>query len=356
MIVLFPHIHPNNPNVPYDFYSLNEKFKKFTLENDILLIDPLNKFLNYPEKQKLVVNPIDPHPTEEMNQLVSAEIMRQFNFQKYWQNHIAYLPVRKTAYINSTNQSIGSFQKIVNITSSVDGYPFVFFETKNNLDIQNFPLRDLKFRQTKNQTDFLHTAKSFTHDGWPGAGLTYYVKSKTNGEIQIPQNLYGFEAIGINSILALRSLSDGSTKGENLRPLAIKKENQNWLIQFDQKENFTLFKINLKVDVRQLDLSADGIIEKMTRTLKLQKIIDQETDVVILPVTEKVFPGSNLKFENRDYGYIDDEMVIFRKIDFNEKEIVLHFFKPVPKGKKVSVFVSAEYNLSENENLNIDIE
>lgn len=358
-LVLFPHIDPGNPNAAYDFYEFDQKFKEMGKQYGIYIIDPLDAFKAYPDKSKLVINPLDPHPTVEMNKIVANAILKQFDFKKYLSEHVEYEPVKKTVVISKNNSDVGPFQRINSISSNVSGYPWVYFETKNGDDVQEFPLIGMQYRKTAFHADYLQTAKAFTHSGLPGAIMTYYTRPEEKGIIQIDQNLYGYDVVGASYILAMRIMDNGTTKGDYIVPTQIEKSGDKWLIKFDQKEDYQLYELNLKVAVRQMDIDPEGKVTALSATSKLSTTLDQDTDKITFTPDYKIFSWA--RFEDFsgggfDYAYVDDKMTPLKAINLKDNGLTLTFNKSLHKGQTVSVYVSSEHNLSPGEAIKLDIQ
>lgn len=358
-ILVFPHVHPNNPNIPYDLYSFNKKFEELGKKLDIIIIDPLDKFLKHPDKKRLVINPLDPHPTVEMNFLVADEFLRQFDIEEYFSNHQEYFPQRQIVSLDQSNNEIGAFQHIVKIDSNIPGYPWVYFETINESNSQSFPLVGKEFRKTKFQNDYLQTAKSFIHAGLPGATITYHQIPSENGVIKISRNIYGFEIIGVSQILALRAMENGATKGDYISPASIKREGDEWVVKYDQKENYQLYKLNLKVAIRQLDINKHGEVENISQTQEFKQIVSSNTDKVTFSLKDKTF--SWIRFEDFqgggfDYALVNNKASKLKSVSSDDKTLTLVFDKPISKGSEVSFFTTSKYQHAPGEKIQIEME
>lgn len=358
-LVLFPHIHPNRPNDSYDYKPYNEKYKEFAQRNNILLIDPLEDFLKFENKSELVINPYDPHPTPKMNKIVAENFIKQFDIDAFMKNQIPFVPEVRKISLNTNNLSIGNFKSIKKITSSTEGYPWVYFETKNGNDIQNFPLKDTKFRNSNIYLDNLQTAKTFTHSAMPGATILYHIYPKDPGKISIPKNIYGYDVISINHIFALEVTDNGSVRGDYISPSEIIKNKDGFNISFYNDTDFHIFRINLKVAVRQLDISSDGKIENLASSYIATTLQPEKDKSVILFFPHKVsswaeFSGEDTKAYS--YAFVDGRLEKIKDIKTEEGKITLVFDFSIEKGQTIEFPVMANYVISEEEELSVEYE
>lgn len=356
IIVLFPHIHPNKPDNPYDYYPFNEKFEQFGKDNNIVILDPLEEFLNYQKKEKLVINPLDPHPTPQMNQLVAKAILSQFNFNELIALNKQFIPESKKIVISSDNLNIGNFNLIKEVSSNTT-LPIVYFETKNGSSAQDFPLKDLSSRNTKIYIDTLKTAKSYTHSGLPGATISYYIYPLKTGEISLKKEIYGFEIIGIKQIYALNIEDNGTISSDYIDPKSIQILENEIKISFVPAENYHVFRLNLDVASIQLDISQDGKIENINKTYQLKTRLNRNSDEVSLPFNSKISSWQEFTPDqgiNKSIAFVDGKMTIIESLTINKGEIKLKFLKPVSKGQEVTFNISGQYDLEENETIIIE--
>lgn len=402
LLVLFPHIHPNRPDDPYDYIPYNEKFKKFAQDNGFLLIDPLEDFKIFREKSKLVVNSLDPHPTGEMNKIVADSFIKQFDLDRFLETHQSFTPQTKNATIDQNNLIIGGYQNIRRVTSNIEGYPWVYFETKNGNDIQNFPLTNKQYRNSKIYMDNLQTAKSFTHSALPGATILYHIYPKDPGEIFIPKNIYGYEVIALNHVFALEIRDDGTVMSSYISPSEVVRTSEGFNVRFYNDNKFHVFRINLKVGVKQIDISPEGNIQQFVKSYMLQATQPEKSKTVILTFSnEQVFSSGNeaprpasrevassfsrnasppavinsasstavlrsknkisswAEFSGEDtkaytYAFVEGKMTKVKEIEAKENNIVLKFDIDIDKDQVVEFPVMAQYLLEPGENIQIE--
>lgn len=357
-IILFPHIHPNRPKDSYDYYPFNKKFKQFGEENEIFIIDPLEDFLKYQEKSDLVINPLDPHPTAKMNEIVANAFLEQFNIENYLALKKPFVLQTKKVTVDKNYLEIGKFDLIKNISSNIPDLPWVYFETKYETASQDFPLKDISFRNTKIYVDILKTAKSFTHSGLPGATISYHIYPKEKGRIVFPKEIYGYEVIGVNHILALSILNDGTIVSDYLNPQKIEFSGDNVKINFNPEKNYHVYRLNLNIALKQIDLSSDGKIENIIKTYPLKTLLKEDLNQIVFNFDKKISSWQEFSPEqgvNNSVAFIDGVMTKIEAIDIKDNEVKLRFQKTLKKGQQVEFYVSALYELEENETIDFQI-
>lgn len=356
-IVLFPHIHPNKPNDPYDYFPFNEKFKQFGEENDIITIDPLEGFLKYQNKKDLVINPLDPHPTAKMNKIVADSFLKQFDIQGYLSKHTPYVPVQNQIEISADNKSLGPYKLIKSIKSD-SPIPWTYFETKNGVNIQNFPLKDTSSRKTNFYIDELRTAKSFTHTGIVGATIEYHLYPEEKGIINVPLKLYGYDVVGINHIFALSISEEGNISSDYIVPESIIQNDQGFKVKFDPEKNYHNYRVSLSVATKQMDINPEGSIEYTIATEVLTKKAEEETQTIFFPVSKKISSWqvfSEKPGENQVVALIDGKMVKVSEIKTDETGITLRFLPKIKAGQEVKFAIARQYDLVDD-SVKIDFE
>lgn len=356
-IIVYPHIHPNQPNDNYDLYPYNKKLREFGKKNNIIIIDPLDRFLKYKNKEKLVINPADPHPTTEMNKIVVEEFLQTFNFQDYVSNHKTYIPTTETVTITSKINSIGAYSFIKNVKDYNNTlFPWIYYETKNDkFGMQEFPLSDLSFRQTSFFNDRLQVAKNLS--GIIGADIIHYIKPDIKGQIILPDKLYGFPVIGINNILAIY-VKDGGNRGDFINPEGIEIKKNKFIISFQPQKTYKLFKLNIKVGVKKVGINPAGEIKSMEQTILVDKVIGDESNKIAIPINFKGF-GIPEFYDGKTkypYAFIDGIFTKIEKIELRENDMLLTFKEPLNKGQKIIIFTSATYNLTDDQILTFEVE
>lgn len=347
-IILFPHIHPNRPNDKYDYYPFNEKLKQFGKENDIFIVDPLEVFLKYREKSELVINPLDPHPTVKMNEIVANVFLKKFDLKNYLFSLEPYTPTTKTVILNKYNSQIGKFDLIKNISSNIPDLPWVYFETKYETSSQDFPLKNTSFRNTKIYIDILKTAKSFTHSGLPGATISYHIYPGEKGKIIIPKTIYGYDVVGINHIFALSIGDDGTISSDYISPESIIQDSRGFKINFVPQKNYHNYRVSLSVATRQMDINPEGSIEHTITTEVLTKKAEEETQTIFFPVSKRISSWqvfSEEPGENHAVALVDGKITKVSAIKTADNGITLKFLFKIKAGQEVKFAIAREYDL-----------
>ena len=349
-IVLFPHIHPNKPDDPYDYYPFNEIFKQFGKENGIFIIDPLEDFLKYHNKKDLVINPLDPHPTAQMNEIIAESFLKQFDILDYLKNHTPYIPVLNSKEISAGSRSIGPYNLITGIKSD-SPIPWTYFETKNGANIQNFPLKDKSSRKTNFYIDELQTARSFNHTGIVGATIEYHLYPEEKGVINVPLKLYGYDVVGINHIFALSIGDDGTISSDYIVPESIIRDSRGFKIKFDTQPDYHNYRVNLSVATKQMDIDPDGNIGHTIVTEVLTKIADENGGTIFFPLSKKisswqVFSGK--PGENQVIALVDGKMTKVSEIKTDDKGVTLNFLPKIKAGQEVKFAIAREYDLTDD--------
>lgn len=361
-IVLFPHIHPNSPDSPYDYYPYHEKFKSFAAENGIYLFDPLDNFLKFPGKKNLVINPLDPHPTEDMNKIAADYISDNFDIDKYLNSHQEYLPTTHKISIDQVNNKLGNYELIRSVSSGPSdssGFPWIYFETKNENSIQDFSLKDKKYRQSNFYLDHIQTAKTFTHSGIPGGTIFYHVFSKEEGKLIIPDTIYEYQIVGFTQIFALSKLENGSVVSDYIAPYSIKKEGNNFIINFEPTKKYYIFRVGLTAAIRQTDIDPGGNIENMIETKLLRSTVNEKNSKVEIPIDKKISSWAVFTEEpgkSYPYAFINGKLSKISEVVKQNDKFVLSFPGLLDKGDEIIFPVACEYLLNTDESIDFVVD
>lgn len=261
VLVIFPSFDPENSDKAYQYYQYNNQFKKLGVKNSISVLDLQDNFSNYQDKKGLVLNPTDPHPSIIANNLAANFIFNNFDFNKLLDNP----PIKLETYTTQINQgySLPPIKSIISIEPS----DWVYFNREFKLDTQTQLLLSDSDKQVKYLEDILKTAKSATHEGWPGAKIEYRLEG--GNQLKIPLKLYNYPVVGIGKITGFWE-KDGATHSEDLSPfqVLISKDQTYIYIDITSKNIYSLFTVFVDVGVKQIDLEGNMIADiSSTRTL-----------------------------------------------------------------------------------------
>lgn len=357
-LVVFPHIHSKEPNIPYDLYQYNKRFADFGKKNGILIFDPLEEFLQYQHKEKLVINPLDAHPTPEMNRLVADSLLKNFDVAGYIKNKKPYVPLMETVAVDRNNKNIGKYGTIRKIYS-LDNASYAYYEIKDGSDTQSLPLIDSKSRQTNYYEDIIQTVEGFTTNNTIGASILFYVKPRQSGEIIIPGKIYGYDIAGFENIYGIIN-GDTAVSAEFIEPFSIKKVGNNFVINYNKSKNYYIFRLSIPVKERQLDIDKYGNVKNILETVLFNKILDKDTNVISFSVDKIIsgLPQFFVKGETFAYAFVDNEFTKIKEMNYDEKNksISLTFDMNLKKGQKIALPALAAYDLSDGEQIYVEVE
>lgn len=358
-LIIFPHIYPKEPNKPYAFYQYNKRFADFGKKNGILVFDPLPVFLKYQHKENLIINPLDAHPTPQMNKLAADAFLKGFDVKSYILNKKPYIADIETVTIDKNNRAIGKYGTIRRIYSA-DNASYVYYEIKEGSDVTSVPLMDKRLRQTNYYEDTLQTSEGFTADNIIGGSALYYIKPKQNGEIMLPGKIYGYEVAGFEYIYGIIN-ADTAISAQYINPVSITKSGDNFLIKYDKNKNYYIFTLSIPVKAKQLDIDSNGNVKNILETVFLNKTMEEDSNNVTF-VVEKTISGFPQFLANEattfSYAFVDDKFTKIKDINYDSenKKVTVTFDSTLKKNQKVSLPVSASYELSDGEQISIEVE
>lgn len=272
VFLLFPYIHPLNANVPYDFYVFHEKMRLFGKENGIIIVDPLDDFLAYRDKNELSLTPVDSHPTIKMNHLVAKSFIKQFPSDSY-QNTLEKKSITETATLSKNNMDIGDYMYIRNITSSTSSLPFVYFEEKSG-DFQELPVQKPSHQPSILPDKIITKPQEFSPQ------LRHYAYPQEKGILTIPKNAYGYRIIGFKQFYGILKKNQHTIQ---FNPSLIKEVKNDYIITYDPKYNFSVIRTILYIEANQIDVNTKGKINDVKRVVVINTIAPKETNKISVP-------------------------------------------------------------------------
>lgn len=341
-ILIFPEFDPGAQKSTYLHENYHQSIRRFAKENDILAIDPLASFLEVSDKTKLVINSVDPHPSEFAHELVADAIMKQYDFRQNLKSFKSITPKLKTKVIRNVGNKLEDFRHVRNITSQNGGsYTVVYFERKNGLDVQSRAPGKLTDRKLIFLEDKLKSVKSYTHQGWPGAVIEYNFEPAGN-RIILP-SLYGFPIVGVKQFTAYwRDEEKHSEVADWLQPESVSLNNGELVININPKRNYFLYKIEVVVGVQQIDINEDGGVEDITSTKNLSTTLTEGSTKISFDTNEKV--GSYPTFLSNDgtfpWAFVDGVMTLAKSASIEDKKFILYFGNIIKSGSRIWVPVS----------------
>jgi len=341
VILVFPELNAEKPNGEYVFENYHQRMSKFGADNGILVVGPLDLFEEVEDKAELVLNPTDPHPTEKAHGLAAEALLSQYDFEKKLAEFQKVVPDIKEVKIEGVGQKIENLRHIRSIESG-RRYPFVYFDAEDSLGVLERPA-GIEDRKGSFLEDKLQVAKTFTHEGWPGAVIEYNVEPGQNKSgVVIPDILYGFPVVGVKEVTEY--FNEGNrTETRSLYAGEVEHKDGNFRIEFESCEECFLFKLKLNVGVTQMDLGPDGEVLGVAETKILLGERESERRAVFRS-DEKVGSVAMFYWEGGKtaYVYVDGVMTGVAVEMRGEKEMVAMFDQDIADGATIELPVSAE--------------
>lgn len=257
VLIVFPNYDPGNPNGSYEFFDYHQNLKKFTSQEKIMLVDLYQKYNTVKDKRELVLNPLDGHPSITAHRLAADELFEKLkkDFKKD-RTQLVKQQIKRGFF--GIGDSIEGLHSIISISSPNENW--VYFDRINGLGIQKNILTDSKDRQTGFMTDYLKTAKAFTHEGWVGSQIEANFLGPTK-QIVVSEKFYGFKIVGIHQIIGF-SRKNGSLESRDLELLetSIEKRMGEINISVLTDESFDFYRVSFDVAVNQLDIEGNTVV------------------------------------------------------------------------------------------------
>lgn len=317
VLVVFPNYDPANPNLPYAYNLFHAQMANIAQNNNIDVIDLLSVYSQVADKKELILNPLDDHPTIFAHSLAAKEL------ERYSRNVTTnYKPVVQN--FRTRNFKIGDTMPDKSILVAINKQTqnvnnFVTFDLENGSGVQKKVLTDKKYRKLDYMVDYLKTAKSGTHDGWPGAKIEYNI---LGGElVLIDSKLYGFEVLGVSQITGFWK-ENGNQKSKDIEPSEVQiTRNKNSIVTNIKNGNqFDLYRFHLDIKVTQIEFE-DKKLNLLAKSHALSGFIDNKNNSLFFPTK---MPISTAKFvsngKSSDYVWINDS-VIYNPVVKTEKGI-----------------------------------
>lgn len=352
-ILVFPELDSTSISSHYLHENYHEGVRRFAKDNDIVVIDLLESFLGFGDKSNLVINPIDPHPSELAHELVASVIMAQYDFSQELKSFKPIIPKVRRSTVQKVGDKLDGFKYVrrVDKRSLPDSkrvnsqYPPVYFERKNNLDIQSRPPGKSPDRKLVFLEDKIKTVKSYTHQGWPGAIIEYNFEPNGN-EIKL-EGLYGFPVIGIKQFTAYwRDAEKHSEVADWLQPESVLLNNGELTININPKKNYFLYKVEVVVGVQQVDINPNGEIADITQSQKLETTLSEDSNKVTFATGEMI--GSYPTFLSSEgsfpWVYVDGTLKLAESAQIEDKKLTFNFDDKIKRGSKIwaPVFIKSD--------------
>lgn len=260
VLLIFPNYNPASPNQTYQFQSYHDQIKKIAAKNSIPTVDLLQPFDTYQDKNQLILNPTDPHPSILADQIAGEYLFGNIDF--------GGLITDQAIPFNILQTTVHPGMKLDNakVITAIGSNNWVYLDERLGSGIQKLFLPPSSDRKIFHLEDSLQITQGFTNNGWPGAKLTYYLPADTTN-ISLPLTLYNYPVVGISSVTVFYKQGGGLvSKDLKLSDISIKKNKKEINISFEPHQKPVLYKITADVAVKQFDISQTGEAEKFSST------------------------------------------------------------------------------------------
>lgn len=272
-LVVFPEYNPTNPNGEYQFTEFHQQIKNLTNKLQILNIDLMESFADIEDKNRLVLNPIDPHPSALADEIAAAEVINVLDFDNVFKKMRVNIPVNRMTI--SKGLEIPNFQGI----TAIEPIGWVYFNEEFGLNDQKLFLPNSTDKQIIYLEDVLKTVKSFTHNGWPGAKIDYNISGKSKS-LRIPNKLYNYSIVGISHVSAFWRIKGNLQNIDlELSQLNIRKDNDFIYIDVLYPEEVDYYKVTIDVAVNQFDIDKNKISNLFSTKLLTKTISSPEEQI-----------------------------------------------------------------------------
>lgn len=316
VIVVFPQYNPSQPDEIYRYPQYHEQLAKLGEKYQIKVVDLLTIFNAQQDRRKLVLNPIDPHPSKLANEIVADYLIQSVNFVEKINRPHQPIPISHTSVTMGTKLS--SAKGIISYPSG-----WVFFDRKFNLATQKLPLLQEGSKQVSYMEDILKTARSYTHEGWPGAKIETHLKGRTN-KLTIPKTLYGYQVVGVSQVTAFWK-KNGALHSQDLSltEVGISKNEDFINIEVFSDREFELYRVTVDIAINQLDIDKEEVVSLFSTKIYQDKVDKDQQQVAF---NSKGEIGSLPKFfwagKSVNYAWVDNKMTAL-EIKKIEQQVII---------------------------------
>lgn len=273
VMIIFPQYNPSQPDGIYRYPQYHEQLAKLGEKYQIKVVDLLTLFNAQQDRRKLVLNPIDPHPSKLTNELAAEYLLQSINFEEKISQTPQLVATSKTAVTIGTK--LPSVKGIISYPSG-----WVFFDRKFNLATQKLPLLQEGSKQVSYMEDILKTARFYTHEGWPGAKIETHLKGRTN-KTTIPKTLYGYQVVGVSQVTAFWK-KNGALHSQDLSLAEVDiSKNEDFInIEVFSDREFELYRVTVDIAVNQFDIDKEEVVSLFSTKIYQDKVDKDQQQVV----------------------------------------------------------------------------
>lgn len=305
VLIIFPNYSPSQPNSEYKNKDFHTQLSKIGSELGIDLIDLFDPFSVVEDKAQLILNPTDPHPSELANEITAEYLTEKIKINPEKKNNQEF---RQHPLL--MNAELNNLKAIVDINPREN---WVYFNRQFKLGTEKSFFKDTKDRKTSYMSDYLKTAKAFTHQGWPGAQIEYNYPSEDK-KILISRFLYGLPVVGIHQVTGYYR-QGGNLNSEYIlfKDLKINRDESNVYIEIYSLINFDFYRIIVDVGIKQFDIEGKKIVS-LTKTNIAEKALIEKTKKLTLNLNNAKILNISLptysSYENTtNYLWLNDQIV-----------------------------------------------
>ena len=287
-----------------------------------------------------------------MNKLIANAFMQQFDIQKFTFQHKKYVPKIETVKLFKDNLFIGDYKFIRKITSSNSGVSWMFRERNN---VYKRVILDKSFRQIPFMYDSIYLYSVFPD--YPYTNLMYFAKPAGNNKIIIPEKPYSYKIAGIEYIQGFylkKEQFDNSIFFVNQK---IEKKDNTYIIHYKPDQNYKFFEVRAQLEGIVIDISQNGRIDKIFETRTIESTLPANSKKLTIPAKNiKNLPLFYNGKNNFQYIFADDILIEVAKINRDNDSVTIIFYESFPKDVKIRIPLVSNYELSENEYIEIELE
>lgn len=300
-IVVFPFINEKDPNSPYEFHHYNKRIEEVGKKYDIIIVDPLDKVLAYKDRSKLVLNPLDAHPTEELHKIVADEFIETVDIKSLRDQVSVIAP--DTELLTQENQKIAPYIQILSVVSQKTQKSFLYHDAKDQA------AQELPVPQFMHEGTFIYPNK-FIVSPKQEPQLNFYTYSHDGYSIKIPNQLYGYKVVGVNQIHAYPITRYGLVKIDNYE---VSKGNNHTVVKLKRPLRQVIFRLNLTIASDLLLMDSEQTAQ-MVSPNSIFLTTKNDTASITVPVGGAFFSMPHFVYENKLKTFAKEQLGILESI------------------------------------------
>lgn len=333
IVLILPELDPQNPNGEYRFEKLHQQIKQLAQKHSIRTVDFWEKFASSSQKDRLILNPTDPHPSTLANQIAAEYIIEKVDFEQLLKTQRSVEAVTKAQV--TEDDPLPKIQSILRLEPA----GWVYFDHKFG-GTMNFFLPENKDQEIFYMEDILKTAAAFTNEGWPGAKIEHRILPKKEG-FNIPLTLYGYQVVGLSGVTGFW-VEKGALRSQDfdINSLNITKDSDKIYFRVKNPQKFLMYKATVDIKINQIDIDSNKV-SAVSTTKILTGEIQSGQQSIVLKAAEKIGSLPKLSYSKKPRGYIWlDNVLVSASLTLNQQELTIQLDNPVRKTATIEVPVS----------------